>query len=78
MTSHPSLSQKLPGEKRGGPGKHHSVPFFQGNCGWFTGKVDEVNSNFFSRQPQNRNVGHGVFVVFARACFFANKKIINA
>ena len=52
VTSHPSLSQKLPGEKRGGPGKHHSVPFFQGNCGWFTGKVDEVNSNFFSREPQ--------------------------
>ena len=75
VTSHPSLSQKLPGEKRGGPGKHHSVPFFQGNCGWFTGKADEVNSNFFSSEPQRSQCWPWSFChVHSLLFFFANKK----
>ena len=32
-----------------------------------------MNSNFFSREPQNCNRGHGVFVVFTRACFLEKK-----
>ena len=63
---------KIFGAERGGGWKIWCA-IFLGNCDWFSAKVDEINSNFFSREPQNRNRGHGVFVVFTRACFLEKK-----